>query len=58
MIDLSSCGLSAEALALIQRRGDALVVDLRPLVTSERGYGPAVVRAAVRWGMLPEGVVR
>jgi hypothetical protein len=57
MIDLENIRLSPEALALIQRR-ECPVVDLRPLLTTAREYGPAVVRAAVRWGMLPDGVVR
>jgi hypothetical protein len=57
MFDPISFRLSPEALALIQRR-ECPVVDLRPLLEPAREHGPAVVRAAMRWGMLPEGVVR
>jgi len=48
--------LSAEALALILRRDEAPVVDLRPMLALEREYRPAIIRAALAWNLPPERI--
>lgn len=51
--------LSDEALALyFAGVGYASpVIDLRPLFPVEREFGPAVMRAAIQWGLPPHQVV-
>lgn len=56
LIDLSSVRLSEEALLFLLRR-DSDPVDLAALDTLARVYGPAVIRAAIGWGVPPEKVV-
>lgn len=56
MINLDSIRLSPEALALIQHRERP--VDLRPLLKPTHEHGPAVIKAAIRWGTPPGSVVR
>jgi hypothetical protein len=49
--------LSAEARALFCAGWNEPVIDLRPLFPVEREFGPAVIRAAIQWGLPPHQVV-
>ena len=49
--------LSDEAISLyFAAVGDASAVDLRPFVALPGDYRPCVIKAAIRWGLPPEGI--
>lgn len=54
--DLALPRLSEEALLFLLRRGDD-PVDLAALDARQGDFGPAVLRAAIEWGVPPQSVV-